>query len=281
MSTSQPVRIRCSALPSWPDCNRRVAAQIFAPYIAAAGYRLRQLTQNAGALVGIAVHSISAAATLVKMEGVTARVDDALDFAMSELADSVKKGVIWDEITNTRDTAEKQAIRMARRYQEDVLPRIDPVAVEEELKANLPDGFQLTGRKDSLVREPTRIIDIKTGKMRRISVAQYGGYSMLDRTHRPESQVAILEEIFIPRVSLSKAQPEPASLEFPAAPAEQEAMGIIKDISRAFTEFNEKIVALEPSPETAFRANPRSMLCSPKYCSAWGTDFCRVHAGAR
>lgn len=274
-------RIRCSALPNWPDCKRRTAAELFREEISAYGFHLRQRLMNAGALVGIAAHKAAALLTFHKMEGQRRPEDQILEPAFADMRESIASGLYWDDVTSNRDQAEKQTRRIVAVYRQEVLPRIEPIAVEEELKASLPGGYVLTGRKDILARAPRTLDDLKTGKRRRMAVAQYGGYGLLERTHRPEPELTALREHYIARVITSKAQPNAQTLEFPVVPAENEAMAIIDDIREAHTKFQRRALVGTEAPETAFMANPRSMLCSEKYCSAWGTDFCRVHAGAK
>ena len=86
-----------------------------------------------------------------------------------------------------------------------------------------------------------------------------------------------LIEDFIRRSSLKNPPPEPTSLASAVAAAEQEAREILRDIERSLAEFERRLATYDLPPEGAFLANPQSMLCSDRYCSAWGTKFCRAH----
>jgi hypothetical protein len=53
------------------------------------------------------------------------------------------------------------------------------------------------------------------------------------------------------------------------AQCENVAMSLIRKLERDYKEF------LETGDPNTFLANPASMLCSEKYCPAWGTGFCQ------
>lgn len=275
------VIIRASALPAWPDCNRRTAAQLFRSTILAAGFSLHEPRNNAGNTVGTALHTAAAEILRGKIEGKSVAVFDAVEPAFADMRERIENGILWDDLTGSRDTAEKQVLRMTGVFAVQLVPIMKPIAVEEELKADLGGGYKLRGRKDSLCREPTSLDDLKSGKLRRISAAQYGAYTLLERTHHPEWAPQVIREHFIQRVALGKAQPIAVTDEMPVEPAETEAMSIIGEMKDAHEKFMGYLAGSTRPPESAFRPNPRSMLCSEKYCTAFNTDFCRVHQGAK
>jgi len=63
----------------------------------------------------------------------------------------------------------------------------------------------------------------------------------------------------------------------PIAPAETAATNIIRHIEGDLRTFREGDPArrILPGDPWSFVANPASILCSPKYCPAFGTQFCR------
>ena len=61
--------------------------------------------------------------------------------------------------------AQQQVTRQTRLYHDKVAPGIKPIAVEEHLKAEIEDGFVLSGHVD--VTEEFDLHDLKTGKNQR------------------------------------------------------------------------------------------------------------------
>lgn len=271
--------IRPSSLPAWNDCARRQAARLFPRLIEAAGYTLRSPGRSVGAIVGTATHAGAAKTLEDKMKtGEIGQEVDALDASVESLTEEIKLGsVIWDETTRNKSTAEKQVLRMVKSYRTHLAPKISPIAVEERLKVDLGDGLILSGQSDTICREPGAIRDTKTGKQRSGNAAQYGGYGIIQRSHGRD--IERVTEDFIQRVAENREQPAPVSLDYGLAACEHAAVEAISDIKQSVDEFGRRLSKMTPDepPEYAFRANPMSVLCSEKYCSAFGTDFCRVH----
>lgn len=277
----EPCIIRPSSLPSFADCERRTAAQLFKPLIVSAGYELRILENNIGAVVGRSVHSGAAFTLETKVEtGELGSDDDAGAAAMEEYGENVADGVMWDTATPGRNDGERQILRMVRCYREHLAPGIDPISVEERLKCDLGDGFILSGQTDAVVRELSGgIRDLKTGVVKRANGAQYGSYSLLVRAHG--GTVESLTEDYIQRIRMKVAQPDPVSESFDVAACENAAVDTIADMKAGVEEFVRRMQTGDRPPEGAFRANPQSMLCSARYCSAHGTKFCRLHKGVK
>ena len=271
--------IRLSHLPGWADCARREAARIMPDMITGAGFTLRTLVQGVGAAVGTAVHKAAAYTLTEKLEDRGLGDDnDAEDLAIDSFNTQIGGGVMWDDTTKIKGDGHRQIQRMVRSYRKKVAPTINPVSVEERLKANLVEGMEVSGQRDVLGREPHAIIDLKTGKSPRANSAQYGGYAMLHHTHEPDNRVERITEHHLPRVGANKDQPEPITIQYDVQASEWLARDLLDDIVRSVDEFKQRVTAFSGKPpEGAFRANPYSMLCSEKFCPAWGTDFCRVH----
>lgn len=268
---------RPSSLPMWGDCARRSAARLFRPLIEAAGYQLRTLEHHVGASVGTGVHRSAAVSLEAKMTtGELGSEDDAISAGIADFNEQVAEGVIWDPTTSTKNDGQKQIARMAKTYRAKVAPKIDPISVERRLEARVSERMVLSGQSDVLCREPDAIRDLKTGKVQRANGSQYGAYSLIQRSHG-EGSVSRLIEDYIRRSSLRNPQPEPESLEYDVRAAENEAREILRDIERSLAEFERRLSSGDLPPEGAFMANPQSMLCSDKYCAAWGTNFCRAH----
>ena len=260
--------IRCSMLPSWPDCNRRTAAKQYRKMIEAAGFPLRKLKASIGAAIGTAVHKFAAGMLGQKLDGL------ALENTLPSSADGLKDfmaeiagGVEWDDTTPNLQTAYKQIESLAGAYRP-LIKDVDPVLVEQDFKATIAEGWQLTGKID-LFDSAGYLDDLKTGSVARPYIQQAGGYVLLLEANGHEVKAA--GNTFIKRVRPTKPQPAPKHTEFDLDSARRSAFATIQDI-------RDGVEAFEQSGDPyAFAANPMSMMCTEKYCPAWGTDFCTLH----
>src|SRR5262249_45279138 len=105
--------------------------------------------------------------------------------------------------------------------------------------------------------------------------SQVGGYSMLARSHKIEIAEARID--YLKRVGIRSVPAAPVTRAIPIASAETAASNIIRRIADSLRIFRagDPERRILPGDPWAFSANPNSMLCSPKYCSAFGTEFCR------
>jgi hypothetical protein len=267
--------IRPSMTSGYPDCNLRGLAKAYPGLFADLGYRLRETSQSIAASVGTGVHA-GAAMTLKRKMGTgnlgtddeaTAAAIDALRKDMEGSSD-----IITDDLTPTVNVAEQQAARMLKCYRVHFANTVNPLAVETRFQADAGDGFTLSGQADLVAMEPGGIDDLKTGAVERVHIAQLGTYSLVYQPHG--YRVDWLRQTFIPRVRLSAAQPEPSQVYYDPAMAEQIATARIRQIKRDVNEL------VENGP-LVIQANPASMLCSDRWCPAWGTKACRQHKGAK
>jgi hypothetical protein len=269
--------IRASALSSYPDCNRRGAARLFRQEIEAAGFKLRSPPRGVGAAIGTAVHRAAEVALGEKAKtGELPPASVATDCAAQTLSEQLADGIAFDATTQTRAEASRQTVGMARTYHRVIAPDVQPIIVEERLEAEVAPGLVLSGKPDVVAREPQSIRDLKTGARAAGSNApQIGGYSLLARTHGLDIQTAAVD--FIRRVGPKTAQPDPVSKPVPIAAAETAAINIIRHIEADLRTFRhgDPVRRILPGDPWSFQANPASILCSPKWCSAFGTAFCR------
>ena len=276
----KPTIIRCSALTGYPDCERRGAARLFRAEIEAAGFKLRETPRGIGAAVGTSVHKgvaveLDEKATAGKLPPVSVPTDAAVDelceqLAQGEVAYDGPKGV-----TKTRGEAIHSAAKMVRAYHESVAPDVEPISVETRLEAEIMPGFILSGQSDLVAREPRSVRDLKTGTRSPTSVtAQLGGYSLLNRSHRMAIDSASID--WIQRVRESKEQPDPVSTKVKLDRAETAATMILSHIIKGIETFRhgDPERRILPGDPWAFLANPSSVLCSDKWCPAFGTEFC-------
>lgn len=121
------------------------------------------------AIVGLAVHRSAEVNFEQKVEShEDLPVEDAREIAAQSFEDKVleaeKDGIDWRDLK--RGDAKDQSVQLAGLYHRVGAPRVQPVAVEEWVEAQLPGVPELYGRVD--VRTEDRIPDIKTtGRMMR------------------------------------------------------------------------------------------------------------------
>jgi hypothetical protein len=277
---NDPIVIRASALSSYPDCNRRGAARLFRRELEAAGFRLRRLPRSIGAVIGSAVHGAAELTLNEKARtGELPPASVATDIAAESLTEALTQGeVAFDGPsgpTHNRDEAGKQTLSMARAYHRVVAPQVRPILVEHRLEAEVAEGLVLSGQPDVIAFEPHSLRDLKTGARSAGSHApQIGAYSLLSRAHGLDIEIASVD--FIRRVGAGKPQPDPVSNPVRVAEAETAATNILRHIEGDLRTFREGDPArrILPGDPWSFQANPASILCSPKWCPAFGTEFC-------
>jgi hypothetical protein len=276
--TFKQTLVRCSALSSYPDCPRRGAARLFQDEIEAAGYALRRTGSGIGASIGTSVHAGAAMTLTEKMlTGRLAPLDAVTDCAVEAFRTETAAGVAYDAETTSAHDAEQQIVKMVRAYQAVIAPAIEPITVEEQLEAETDFGIILTGKSDLLARDDGGLRDLKTGKRQSHHRPQIGGYSLLIQANGLPVTSAHVD--FIQRVPVKKPQPEPVTDDYDLAGSEKAALSVLRHIAAdidAFRNGSEEL-GIEPGDAWAFTANPSSMLCSDKYCAAYGTDFCHEH----
>lgn len=269
--------IRASSLPSYCDCPRRAATRLFRRDIEAAGYVLNDTPRGIGATIGTSVHAAAALTLTEKAKtGSPAPLSAVMDCAVETYRETAREGVTFDRETPAAPDAERQVISMASAYQRVLAPQIEPLAVEERLEAETPFGLVLTGQSDVLAREQNGTLrDLKCSKRRGAHRAQIGAYAMLSKAHG--FNVAEAREDWIQRVSVKKMQPEPVTFTHDVPGAESTAWNILRHIAHDIKVFREGDEHTLPGDPASFTANPSSMLCSPKFCPAWGSDWCTEH----
>lgn len=264
------ITARCSSLTEVPDCERRFAARHAQDLIGAAGYTVRQLPGQIGAKVGTATHSGVAHMLSHKIKtGELSDRQDAEEAGIESLRREVAEGAVLDETTPNLNTAERQVQRMVQAYFFNVAPEVQPIAVEEALEANFNERIRLTGHLD--LSEDDQVRDLKTGIHQRPNHPQYGGYSLLRRSHG--HKVSRFYEDYVPRGRIDRPQRVPVLTEYPVATCEQAARAVLNRLDQTLQTF------MKNGNPWAFIPNPASMLCSDRFCPAHSTSFCRAHKG--
>lgn len=288
-TTSTTVTIRTSSLPGFCDCMRRQAARTFRWFITDAGFTLRTTPRGVSSSLGTAVHAGVAHALTGRLHGENISIGDAGEAAlekfeaeMSGLDDDGNESEYgipeYDKTTAGKDIAVRQIRALVFQYMTEVFPALGAIiAVEQSFRASLPRvknqqfDMEFTGHVD--IVEGNRIRDIKTGRNGTGYQAQLGGYALLMQANRYEGDTGPIETVVIdhlPRKNPDKPHPGCTVYEYQVEPCKQEARAVIVTVQEAFTRF------MVTRDEHSFPANPSSILCSDKWCPAWGTDFCKT-----
>ena len=266
--------IRASMLSGHPDCTRRSVARQYRKHFEAKGYEFKTLAPSIGSSAGTATHTGIGEMFKAKWKGETVNLDAAVEAAITGFREEIQDGATWDDTSPNANVAELQIRNMIQAYSVGPLQSVMPLtvngapAIELELKANTGDGWTLTGHID-LVTDEYVIRDFKTGSVNREYFAQLGAYSLLVRSAGMITTPIELVKDFIQRTRKTKVQEPCVTYDYPVAPSERAAMGVIKAIKREMAVYDET-----GDLDEAFPANLHSMMCTPKYCLAHGTGFC-------
>lgn len=267
-STAIETVVRASSLPQYPDCPRRWAARHLRREIEPLGFRLREITPHIGAATGSATHEAMGFMLDSKMRtGELGNATEAEQRALERLKKEIEPGATWDDTTPDMNTGQKQVLRQQRAYRLHVASKIEPIAVERRLNArHAATGITVSGQQDTVVAKPDTLRDLKTGTRRGANHAQYGSYSRLLRSHgRPVQRIV---EDYVKRAPLAHEQPAPVEIHYDMRACEAATEAVLRRVSVDMDAFRQS-----GSPE-AFLANPSSTLCSPKFCPAFGSDWC-------
>lgn len=261
------IKIRASSLPSYSDCPRRSAASSFKWLVREAGYDLRERQHSIGAAVGTASHTAAIYNVKAIIEhGTPGTLADAIENGIIDYRKNAAGGILFDGTTVSNNEAERQIQTLGYYFYNDVLPKIQPAAAERYLPVVLGDGFMLTGHTD-IESVSDDIDDLKFGSKMRPYHGQLGAYATIKQAHdkRETKQLKIWH---MPRVSTKKQYPGTQKIVLDNELCIKSALSTIKRIKSDVTRFQATGDAWE------FPANPMSMMCSDKYCPAWGTNFC-------
>lgn len=259
----EPIIIRASSLGELLDCPARWASK---------HVEGKTLPRSAAAQLGTAVHASTAKFDEGRLPGGDAlSVDDAAG-ALVDAIHRPEADVEWDDVSP--QVAESIGLALHRRYCTDVAPRQRYRAVELRCeRLDIPDlGIALTGTTDR-IRETSHgagIADLKTGA-RAVSAdgraatqghaAQLGVYELLAE-HASGVPITAPAQV----VGLQTGKTAAAQRVGTAEVASPRSALVGAEGSPGLLEFAARIVT-----DGLFYGNPRSMLCSAKYCPAHPT----------
>lgn len=257
------VFIRASSLAELFDCPARWAAKHID------GLRS---PRSAAAQLGTAVHAGTAMFDTYRLPGGTPiSADDAAE-AVVEAIHRPEEEVDWED--TAPNDAEKIALALHARYCADVAPRQEYLGVEVKCeKLELPDlGIALTGTTDRIRKTAAGagISDLKTGKaavgvdgraVTKGHATQLGVYELLAEN---ASGIVITAPAQIVGMNTAKT-----------AAGQRVGMGEVVNARAALVGTEEQPGLLEHASRLiqsgAFYGNPKSYLCSEKYCPAHPT----------
>lgn len=260
--------IRPSGLAELFDCPARWEAK---------NLRGLRLPASPASLLGTAIHRGSAVFDQSRIDNAGLTADDAAG-AVVDAIHNPEDDILWEE--ETPQSVEKAALPLHQMYCGEVSPRLDFVGVEVETgNLTIDDlGITIGGTTDRVYRDGDGnlgIADIKTGKT---AVAADGTV----KTAGYAPQIGLYEML----VQYGLGQPVEAPaliLGLTAAKTEKGRRAGVGEVARA----REVLLGDEYSPgmlEMAsrllksgnFYGNPRSTLCSARYCPCF--NQCKYHA---
>ena len=259
---------RVSYLATYHDCSRRGAARMFPKQVKEAGFSLASGDGPSPVYrsFGTAAHQAITYAAECRIDDAMPSTADMLDIGVNAFRQEIADGCEWDDTTRNINDAAEQIRRIVVAYHGLVLPGLKPVMVEKELKA---DGgtFRLIGHADIIC--PDEIRDIKTGAMSFAHYVQLGGYAILARAHKLSNPKRLVVDWF------KRTRKHEPPLSVPSVENIDQYINIARaTANRAIRDY--QLFEETGNPLVAFPENPSSKLCSPKFCTAYGTDFCPI-----
>lgn len=254
----QTVSIRASSLPELFDCPARWAAKQLEG---------KRMPMGGAAALGKAIHASTGAFDAATVLGSPITADDAAAAAVDALY-KPDEDVQWDE-DNSPAKAEPIALALHRKYCNTIAPQQDYVAVEAKCEAlTIEDlGITLTGTIDRVRRtsDGLGIADLKSGKT---AVSADGkvktqGHGLQMATYELLAEVAVGERITAPAqiIGMTTAATDKA---------QRVAIGEIDSARDALIGTADMPGALHHAASFIksglFYGNPRSQLCSAKFC---------------
>jgi len=264
------MKIHASTLSSWSDCPRRAAARLLCDEIKEEGYTLRPRQQSIGAIVGSGAHDAAGLILSERAQGRAVSTSAATEVAVESFRRQCDGEIMWDSTTPTRTAGEKQVAQQTRIFSESAAASIEPVGVEIRRSAQI-NNFTITGRYDVELVDGA-IEDHKFGSGNWPAAGQLGGYSLLKKSANGASATA-LRINYVARVPVGKSHPGLVQTTYSVEACEREAWATIQRITAGVLAWRAAKTPL------VFACNLQSVLCSPKYCSAHGTEWCELSKG--
>lgn len=260
---SEPIKIRASSLGELFDCPKRWHAKHILK---------KRLPSSPAARLGHSIHAGTEAFDTSRLVGAPITTDDASQVLIERLY-GIEEEVDWEDIDPR--SLESIGLSLLGQYCQEIVPQITYKAVELPCRdLHLTDlGLILTGTIDRVYEADTGelgIADLKTGATAVGAdytvktgghVAQAGMYTLL-------AERSLEQEITAPAIIIGMQTGKTAK-------AQRVGMGAITDPKSILVGDEYTSGMLEDAAKIihagAFYGNPRSMLCSAKFCPAFAT----------
>lgn len=187
------------------------------------------------------------------------------DAAVEEMREAHKNGLMYEDGEDL-NTAEREVVAGTKAFVSDIVPFTDvPTGCEQRYTIKFeghPVVAELSGTVDYIDANAGIIADVKTSKRTPTTanyVTQQSAYKLLAEANGVKVNTNLIQSVV-----LTKA-PKGAILELD--PDVERTKGLI-NVMLSTTETAAKDVV---RPEVLFRGNPKYYLCSPKYCSLYGS----------
>lgn len=220
------------------------------------------------AAIGTGCHAGAAAMATQIVKAESATLEAGQSTALKTCREIALAGVEYDEITTSIAVAEKQILRMVATFHADIVPELKPKSIELRRLVTINNEYELSGMMD-LETVIGEIYDWKFGHVWRTCKAQLGGYSLIRRAYEKTATPAIIG-CHTARVGVKKPQPATERRVYDVTSAEKLALEIVQMIIRDMTAFQKN------GNPAAFPCNPMSMMCGPKYCISYDSEWCRA-----
>lgn len=279
--------MRASSLPSFNDCALNASChikvidgdkQVGLPEFM--GFTLNRSDKSGRkSVVGTALHKAGETYLQAKID----KKPISLLAAREAMMQNLDENFVEDEETNAAEKKESRPIATkdsAAEYLDamwrtlgPVVEKFDPIAVEIETTRVLDENTVITGHPDWVLRVPggIKVDDLKTtgAPVPMTFPAQVGEY-----INQIEDMGLYEEEIVeggTTAVRRLKQKP-------PTVHKTSYDVGAIKEFANNTAHrFSANIDRfLATGDPNSFNANPKSNICNPKYCPAYGTDYCKV-----
>ena len=265
--------IRASMLPNYADCPRRGISKILKRELT--GYTFNRSPQSIAALVGTAFHAGAGNIMQFKLADLKFNQSDAEEVSIENLRSNLESSATeFDAVTPTTNTGEKQIRTLINSFIHEAEPSIFPALPPEYSRRaacspvlHFPADTELSGHLD-VETSGNEIIDFKTGKSAYFQ-SQMGAYSLLKKSVEKKS-AGKLTVWYFPRVALSKPYPGASAISYPVVYSEKIAFNTMQFIARDINNF------MKSGDPDCIACNPKSNLCSEKFCMAFNTEFCRI-----
>lgn len=264
--------VHASSVGDWADCGLRWY------YRNIVGLKL---PLSPAAHLGLSIHHSTAVYDQARMEQRVVRLDEVFDDFMHSFHNPTEE-VDWSYADEETQKAQEIGLTLTQKYCTSVSPKFQFRSIELEitpLEVETEHGtLSLAGRLDrtrvlkgSGGTKGIAIADIKTGRMaaNKDGMAQVKGHKAQLGTYELLAEHSLGEKIAGPAVVIGLQTTGAANVGLGTIGNAKEAL-LGSGAEKGFIELMARDLK-----EGTFKANPRSTLCSPKYCP--GYSRCKFH----